>query len=118
MPAKSCRSLVDKKENGMQIDFTSPKCENLVIKWSNKQDVAHNALKTDGGKAILEGVVRDWNSLPTEVVDCGLSLEVFKRHLGLVMWFGALWVTGVVLREQLDWVIVEVFSNLDNSPSL
>lgn len=55
MPAKSCRSLVDKKENGMQIDFTSPKCENLVIKWSNKQDVAHNALKKTVAKLVWRG---------------------------------------------------------------
>lgn len=55
MPAKSCRSLVDKQESAMQTDFTSPKCENLVIKWSNKQDVAHNALKKTVAKLVWRG---------------------------------------------------------------
>ena len=80
-----------------------------------------NGLKLCQGKVKLdirknlfaERVVRCRNGLPREMAESP-SLEAFKKHLDMVLWDV---VNGemVVMSEQLNWMTLEVFSNLGDS---
>ena len=53
---------------------------------------------------------KDWNGLPKELIESP-SLEMFKK-LGVVVLRNC---AILVVGEQLDWMILDVFSNLGDS---
>lgn len=60
-----------------------------------------------------ERVVRHWHRLLKEAVE-SLSLEAFNKHLDIVLRNMVQW--GILVKGGwLDWMILEVFSNLDDS---
>jgi len=67
----------------------------------------------DVGKYFFERVAGQWHRLPREVVEAP-SMEVFRKRSDVVIWDVVQWEI-LVVGGWLDWMILEVFSNLGNS---
>jgi len=67
----------------------------------------------DVGKYFFERVAGQWHRLPREVVEAP-SMEVFRKRSDVVIWDVVQWEI-LVVGGWLDWMILEVFSNLGDS---
>jgi len=84
-----------------------------VCIWSISISRKVSTFRLGTGKNCSERVVMHWKRLPGEVGE-SQSVEVFKKKVDVVCRDMVYWAT-LVVGEWLDWMILEVFSNLNDS---